>query len=226
MPDINNPVDLAEYADVIAANPNTDSKHWSLPCYNDLKAYVREHYSVLQNDICCYCKISLRHGGYGEPIEHVVPKADRPQWMFIPRNLALSCYPCNTKKNADNTLSATGLASHNYPTLSADFTIYHPHFDTWSEHIEIYHEYFLRPTSPKGISTFEICELYRFNLPLDKAKQKNWEEEPFKTRVIEQVLLDATASDEIRAQCDEITKEIIRRAKIRHQILNANNPAP
>jgi hypothetical protein len=219
MADINHPVDLAIFVTTIASNPNTESKHWNLPCYTKLKAHVREHYSVIQDDICCYCKINLRHGGYGEPIEHIVPKADRPQWMFECRNLALSCYPCNTKKNADNTLSITGLTAIDYPNNSLGFSIYHPHFDTWTDHIEVFREYFLRPISPRGIETFEVCELFRFNLPLDKAKQRNWEEEPFRSRIIENVLLDSSASQEIKNQCQDISIEIINRARLKKQIL-------
>jgi uncharacterized protein (TIGR02646 family) len=219
MADIDNPVDLAAYAIVIASNPHNTSSDWSLSCYNNLKSVVKEHYSIIQSDVCCYCKINLRHGGYGEPIEHVVPKYDRPQWMFEPRNLALSCYPCNTKKNADNTLSAAGRIAPNYPVDHLGFSIYHPHFDNWIDHIEMFHEYFIRPISNKGIETFVTCELYRFQLPLDKAKQKSWEEEPFRTRIIENVLLDSTATQEIKDQCVEISKEIIQRARRKKEIL-------
>lgn len=219
MADINHPVNLDQFADTIANNPHDEGGNWSLGCYSALKAHVKEHYSIIQNDVCCYCKINLRHGGYGEPIEHVVPKSDRPQWMFIPKNLALSCYPCNTKKNADNTLSATSITSVDYPSVHTGFSIYHPHFDNWNEHIQVFHEYFLLPTSDKGRETFTVCELFRLNLPLDKAKQKNWEEEPFRTRIIEQILLDNSASSELIEQCKEISKEIIRRAKRKREIL-------
>lgn len=219
MADINNPVNIDAFAAVIANNPNNEGGNWSLPCYNALKAYIKEHYSILQEDVCCYCKINLRHGGYGEPIEHIVPKKDRPQWMFLPINLALSCYPCNTKKNADNTLSVNGLASVDYPEDHTGFSIYHPHFDNWIEHIVEFRDFFLLPISDKGRETFSVCELYRLNLPLDKAKQRNWQEEPFRTQVIEQILLDPTVSQEVQGQCTAIANEIIRRANRRREIL-------
>lgn len=219
MADINNPVDLADYADTIANNPHNDGDNWSLGCYDGLKKHVKKHYADLQEDTCVYCKIDVNYGGYGEPIEHIVPKSDRPQWMFEPRNLALSCYPCNTKKNADNTLSATGLASVNYPNNPNGFSIYHPHFDTWTTHIEIYYEFFLKPRTDKGRETFEVCELYRFDLPLNKAKRKDLQGEPLRIQVIEKVLSDPDATTEIKDQCKRISKEIIRRDKNRRAIL-------
>ncbi len=98
MPDISPPINLAQYAELISINPHDNGEDWSLGCYANLKASIKEHYSILQEDVCFYCKINLRHAGYSEPTEHIVPKSDKPQWMFEPRNLALSCIPCNTKK--------------------------------------------------------------------------------------------------------------------------------
>lgn len=219
MPDIDIPVDIVLYAHVIASNPQTTSSDWSLPCYKDLKDYIKEYYSIIQEDICCYCKINLRHGGYGEPIEHIVPKDDRPQWMFEPKNLALSCYPCNTKKNADNTLSKSGKVSVTYPSTTNAFSIYHPHFDVWDQHFEVFRKYFLKPTSKKGKETFDVCELYRINLPLDRAKLKGIKEENFRIRVISLVLIDPTLSTKIIKQCTDISREIIYRAKVRKGVL-------
>ena len=222
MAEINNPVDTTAYAITIANNPQNISTDWNLPCYNALKVHIKGHYSVIQDDICCYCKVSLRHAGYGEPIEHIVPKDDRPRWMFEPRNLALSCYPCNTKKNADNTLSAAGKLSLPYPANANGFIIYHPHYNEWDTHFEIFHRYFLRPKTQKGRETFKVCELYRFNLPLDKAKMKGMAEGKIRTRVISNVLADPNATPKLINQCNEISKEIIERAKRKKDILDDN----
>lgn len=200
---------------ILANNPPVTGDDWSNAVYNSIKTSIKEYHSIMQEDTCCYCQVNLRHGGYGEPIEHIVPKKDRPQWMFEPRNLALSCYPCNTKKNADNTLSDTGLHSINYPANLDGFIIYHPHYGNYSTHIAIFHQFFLRPIDEIGRQTFETCDLYRIELALTKAKQKDWKEEPFKIQVIEKTLLDPTITDEIRNQCIDISTEIIRRAKLR-----------
>jgi hypothetical protein len=219
MPEIYPPVDLTAFANTIANNPQIVGTDWNLGCYTVMKAFIKNHYSIIQEDFCCYCKTSLRHGGYGEPIEHIVPKDDRPRWMFVPRNLALSCYPCNTKKNADNTLSAAGLGSVNYPTTANGFIIYHPHFNNWDNHFEVFHKYFLKPTSPKGRATFKVCELYRFNLPLDKAKMNGIKEESIRARVLTKIFNDPDATDEIISQGKEISLEIIRRAREKKAIL-------
>jgi len=222
MPDIEKPVDLTEFADILANNPQDTNKDWNLSPYDKIKSHIKDHYSILQEDICFYCKINLRHGGYGEPIEHIVPRKDRPKWMFEPKNLALSCYTCNTKKKADNTLSSTGKISVLYPISTTGFSIYHPHFDTWTSHFEIFHTYFLKPKSTKGRETFKVCELYRYSLPLDKAKQKGIKEEPFRTRIISKVLSDPNSSRKLIQQCNEISFEIIRRARKKLEILNSN----
>lgn len=218
MPEIHPPVDLSAYANTIANNPQNIGTDWNLGAYSAMKQHIKDYYSILQEDICCYCKTPLRHGGYGEPIEHIVPKDDRPDWMFIPKNLALSCYPCNTKKNADNTLSARGLASANYPTTADGFIIYHPHFNKWDNHFKVFHNYFLIPTSPKGRTTFKVCELYRFNLPLDKAKMRGINEETIRAKVLTKVFNDPDATPQVINQCKEISKEIIRRAKIKNAL--------
>jgi hypothetical protein len=219
MPEINHPVNIVDFADAIANNPHNESAHWSLGCYNDLKRHIKEHYSIIQGDVCFYCKIGIRYGAYGEPIEHIVPKDDRPQWMFEPKNLALSCYPCNTKKNADNTLSDAGRLAVNYPIHSDGFSIYHPHFDNWNDHMEVFHVYFIRPISDKGRETFSVCDLFRFSLPIDKAKRHDWEEEPFRIRVIQQVLIDPDADQETIDQCTLLSNDIIRRALLKRQIM-------
>jgi hypothetical protein len=219
MPEIYPSVDLAAYANTIANNPQNVSTDWDRGCYDALKAHIRNHYSILQEDICCYCKISLRFGAYGDPIEHIVPKNNRPRWMFVPKNLALSCYTCNTKKRTKNTLSPNGNASVNYPTNEDGFIIYHPHFNNWDEHFMVFYEFFLKPVSPKGRETFIICELYRINLPLDKAKLKGINEETIRAKVLTKVFNDPDASPQVINQCKEISKEIIRRAKIKKAIL-------
>lgn len=221
MADIDYPVNLAEYEATILANPHSDGDNWGLPCYAGLKKKVKEHYADLQEDKCIYCRIDVNYGGYGEPIEHIVPKADRPQWMFVPKNLALSCYPCNTKKNAKNTLAVSGLTSIDYPENSNDFLIYHPHFDEWTTHFLEFHEFFLLPRTQKGQETFEVCQLYRLDLPLNKAKKKDLQGEDFRIRVIEKALSDPSVSGKVKDQCKQISKEIIRRARNRKLILES-----
>lgn len=213
MADIDNPVDLSAYKDIIENNSHDKGEDWDLGCYSGLKEHVKIHYTDLQDDICFYCKIGFNYGGYLEPIEHIVPKSARPEWMFEPKNLAISCGPCNTKKHAKNTLSPKGRDCVNYPTHSDDFLIYHPHFDTWSTHFEEFHQFFIRPKTEKGRETFEVCKLYRFDLPLNKAKQKNLKGEPFNLQIVEKVLTDPSINEELKEQCNKIVSEIIRRDK-------------
>lgn len=170
MAEINYPVDLATYTAVLKNNPCSKNTDWELNCYLNVKAHIRNHYSIIQEDKCCYCKISLRHGAYAEPIEHIVPRADVPEWMFTPKNLALSCSPCNTKKKAKNTLTPIAVGRKKYPKRENGFLIFHPHFNRWDQHFVEFRKYFILPKSQKGRETCRVCDLYRLNLPLDKAK--------------------------------------------------------
>jgi uncharacterized protein (TIGR02646 family) len=143
----------------------------------ELKDLIKTHYSIIQDDLCAYCRTYLRINGYGEPIEHIVPKSDKLKWMFHPKNLCLSCYGCNTKKGTKNTL--VNISAHtpnsytNYPTNSSDFNIIHPHFDSYSVHI-IEENLICKPrnNSNKGAKTIEVCELNRLDLIYTRARIK------------------------------------------------------
>ena len=88
----------------------------------------------------------------------------------------------------------------------------------------LFYEFFLIPKTPKGIETFKICHLYRMELPLNKAKRKDLQGEPFRIQVIEKLLSDPSASPKIIDQCVKIGKEIVRRGKNRMAIFAAKRP--
>jgi len=50
MPEIYPPVDLAAFANTIANNPQNVSTDWDRGCYDALKAHIKDHYSILQDD--------------------------------------------------------------------------------------------------------------------------------------------------------------------------------
>lgn len=145
------------------------STSWTSPSYKSIKVFIKKHYSIFQDNKCAYCRMPINFGGYGDPIEHIVPKSHKTFWMFHPKNLCLSCYGCNTKKRDKNTLLNDHVtysnAYKNYPTNSADFKIVHPTFDNYSKHIKI-NGIFCTPKdgSIKGANTIEICQLNRLDL--------------------------------------------------------------
>jgi hypothetical protein len=186
----------------LAANTPSKSKDWTASKYKTLKERIKYHYTVVQDEICPYCRTDLRRGGFGEPIEHIVPKDEFPRWMFEPLNLALSCYGCNTKKNAKNTLVNIAVSKTSpYPSNPADFKIIHPHMDIFSTYISQKHNLFFVSTQPKGINTIKICDLNRLDLLFYKAKQSGLTtDESIKNQLIkiqslpgiEQVIIEAT----------------------------------
>lgn len=145
------------------------STSWSNSSYNKIKIYIKKHYSIFQDNKCAYCRLPINFGGYGEPIEHIVPKSHKNFWMFHPRNLCLSCYGCNTKKSNKNILVNGYLkyskAYKNYPLNSKDFLIVHPHFDNYAKHIK-FDGIICVPnnTSIKGMNTIDVCKLNRLDL--------------------------------------------------------------
>lgn len=148
----------------------SNHKDWSKSKYDVLKNKIKFHYSVLQNDTCAYCRETVRFDGYGEPIEHIIPKSTAPEWMFEAKNLCLSCYGCNTKKSKTNTYLKTYNSGDPYPTNGNDISIIHPHFNSFSNYIDSNELIFkARGTNTKGLNTINLCKLNRPDLLFTRA---------------------------------------------------------
>lgn len=115
---------------------------------------------------CCYCqqRKTERHGLTWD-IEHIAPKSLYPQFLFNPKNLAVSCKECNIAKGEKNTLSRS--CKTIYPDSSSHFLIIHPYYDTYSDHIEIVRcgdqQTYRVKNAHKGKSTYMMCDLIRFD---------------------------------------------------------------
>tara|TARA_R110002051_G_scaffold99924_3_gene170346 strand:- start:575 stop:1243 length:669 start_codon:yes stop_codon:yes gene_type:complete len=195
---------------------------WSASRYTQLKKQIKFHYSVVQDDICPYCREEIRYGGYGEPIEHIYPKSDEPSWMFEPRNLCLSCYGCNSKKHNKTTTINGYVKSQNYPNESELFRIVHPHLDKYSKHIDS-NNIFLRPraNSEKGRETIRICQLNRMDLLIKRAKRNSQSKKAMIDFNIDQ-LCSSYSTNEERKQAAIFIQDLIERAKHLKNIKKAN----
>lgn len=150
--------------------PKSD-KTWA-KSHKALKDHIRLHYSVVQDDICAYCRLPLRFGSYGEPIEHIFPKSLNSFWMYHPKNLCVSCFGCNTKKIAQPTLvndiSTYSKKYDDYPLRSTSYKIVHPHLDVFSDYIEIEKGIIYKQVKGvrgnKGNNTIDMCELNRLDV--------------------------------------------------------------
>lgn len=145
------------------------AEDWNHSALKSFKERVRVHYCKQQNKKCAYCRMDISLATSYSHIEHIVPKSLHPEWMYEPLNLCVACANCNSAKNNREVLSDKNALV--LPMDSSGYIIIHPHFDHYSEHIEIVDGLLYRGLTPKGIKTIEICNLTRIGLLLERAKQ-------------------------------------------------------
>lgn len=134
-----------------------------------LKKEIREFYLTNQEYKCAYCRQKkLEKHGMTWDIEHILPKSIYPQFILEPENLAMVCKACNQAKSNQNPLSSgTAKKILKYPKKSTQYKIIHPHFDVYSQHMEIHQlgsRVLFIPVlgSEKGNFTHRVCNLIRF----------------------------------------------------------------
>lgn len=158
--------------DIIEKAPPLTSTDWSKDSYNVIKQRIKGELLLHQFDRCAYCRKELEAAGKYEPLEHIVPKTEKPTWMLIPKNLALCCDRCNNLKNDNKILAPTFEADTILPEISEAYLIFHPHFDNWGDHFEFEEDIFIvAKTDDKGKQTIKSCQLYRFNVIINRAKE-------------------------------------------------------
>lgn len=158
-----------------AAQPPTVKEDWTKKdyYYNPIKQRVKAELYVGQFDKCAFCRKVLEADGKYEPLEHIVAKSAKPKWMLEPKNLLLLCDSCNNLKGTANTLHDDYEGVQDLPELSEAYIVYNPHYDTWNEHLSIEDELFIVAVpDSKGAETIRAYELYRYNVIVNKAKEK------------------------------------------------------
>jgi len=197
----------------------TDHKKWSDTKYNSLKKHIKYHLSVVQDNICAYCREPIHFNGYGDPIEHIVAKSLKPKWMFHPKNLCLACYGCNTKKSSKETMvgnaASYGSEYADFRTNSSDYSILHPYFDKFSD--LIIEEGFIFKQNPadhtgKGDETIRICELNRLDLLYTRARKKAKNNSSMHSLAVK-IINDPNSSKEDIKLAKNMVAEIVKRFK-------------
>ncbi|QUM90198.1 hypothetical protein HWV03_16015 [Moritella sp. 36] len=128
----------------------------------DLRSYIRGHYRKEQKEKCAYCQKDLSTvSALNCHVEHIVPKSRYDSFMFETKNLCVACADCNQIKNEKDTLTllSGNKVRKKYPRSSSGFSIIHPHFDDYEEHIEIYYRKWYIDLTPKGHFTIGACKL-------------------------------------------------------------------
>lgn len=157
---------MFHYDDIDAAKlmayPPYSNNCWEKFRYNRVKQNLKTYYCRSQKRICTYCKTELEVGCDADHIEHIVHKEFRPQWMFEPLNLGISCSHCNTAKGVQHALHRFAQRAVVLPVASRFYKIIHPHFDVYSDHIELEDGLFVKAiTHTKGEETIRMCRLWR-----------------------------------------------------------------
>lgn len=149
---------------------NYDKDDWKKESLDPFKKRLRDYLRPLQNRRCAYCRCVIHRNEASEEIEHIIPKHAKPQWMYTPMNLCLSCKMCNTKKSKKTVYFLPHTQVVAFPTTSADYKIIHPYLDRYSEHIDIVEGILYRGISDKGRETITLCELNRYQLAATRAE--------------------------------------------------------
>lgn len=162
MPYVHTAEDLA----VLNTDYPATSSDWNKEKYAPIKERIIAHLRTQQDHHCCYCKNPLGYDLKQVDIEHIIPKSTHVRFTFEPKNLALSCPSCNTKKSIKNVLVSE---IKKYPNNHAKFLIVHPHFSNYSDHIGLIGGVIYSGIDQRGNNTISMCELSRLGLARNNA---------------------------------------------------------
>lgn len=188
-----------------------DKDHWENNCLNDFKGRFRRDMLPKQNYRCAYCRRELHTNEVTPEIEHIVPKSLKPNWMYEPFNLCLSCKLCNTKKgHVKKTLEDETVEE--MPQDTKAYKMIHPHLDRYSENIEFVGDILYRGISNKGKYTIWLCELNRYEVAAARAMELIKQGAIDETRTV--LVLTDKDNQELVDNLDAFLEDIKNRIKI------------
>ncbi|AXQ31511.1 hypothetical protein D0B54_23740 [Solimonas sp. K1W22B-7] len=171
MADISNPTCFSEADRKLIAKTlaNVEFSHasWNEDELAVLRSFMRNHYRDMQLGVCAFCRnaVSLQSASNCH-VEHIAPKSLYRHFMFEPKNLCVICADCNEIKRDQEVMNdvpdtvVRGVTRRRYPRSASAFWIVHPHFDTWTDHIEQFGMFYV-DKSRKGHFTIGACRLNR-----------------------------------------------------------------
>lgn len=125
-------IEPALLAKLHAKSPALQQKTWDYSSgrARAFKDAITEQMLVIQSVRCAYCGSRLH--GTRHHRDHIAPKESHPEFTFLPENLVLACYTCNSdyKRAADTIITKSKIYAY------CTFSIIHPHFDEPSDHIQ------------------------------------------------------------------------------------------
>jgi len=183
--------------------------------YENYKKDLKEQHYFKQTRRCAYCRTKLRTDAYWEDLDHIVSQTEKGNWIFYPKNLIVTCEPCNRLKNAVSTLSNPN--TKYFPLYSKGFNIFNPHFDKWSDHFIIEKGIFLKgKPGTKGPNTYNYCHLYRYDIIIDYVdEQRIWN--VFTMRRLTHKLKDIQKGSLEETHINKAIEHILKRKKHQQQ---------
>lgn len=188
------------------ASANKSPNDWANEAYSTLKKTIKDHYIKEQDYTCFYCRQRwvIDHNRAWDT-EHIVPRSSHVEFMFEPKNLCITCIECNTSKKAQPILK-NKISTRRYPTNPNAYTIVHPHFDEYDDHLEVCAPGQLyRHKTDKGEHTIYIYRLNRF---LKIAGRKEKTKSSDKVKQLAACLLTANSEADSDAYQDEMLLHI------------------
>ncbi|EIW0149338.1 HNH endonuclease [Klebsiella pneumoniae] len=194
-----------------------------------IRKEIRKHYLKEQGHLCAYCRMH-NHTSHGLSwdIDHILPKDRYPQFLFQPLNLILACKECNGfKSNKIPLMDENQFLRYKYPQDEKQFSIIHPHFDRYSDNIEIekvgnYYAYTY--LTDKGLETIITCKLSRYSF----VESYGTEDIDTINAIEQQVLVnDSYENDQDFIDIPQIyLNEIIRRLHSRRLVIKKSAEFP
>lgn len=135
---------------------------WSDDDLDFVRKEIKDYYIKEQDYVCVYCRQNLKsNNGRVWDVEHIISRESVHEFMFTPENLCVSCPDCNQRKGDSRITSSK--ARKKLPSESRFYSIIHPHFDRYSDHVDAVKpgEFYISKTK-KGENTISICGLNRF----------------------------------------------------------------
>jgi len=168
-------------------NPPFVIGDWDKSVYDRLRNNIRSDYYTNQLGCCFYCKTELEANAYSAHLDHIINKALKPQWMFLPMNLVLTCYACNVQKGQKRTVRSFVRLDNMVimPTHSTHYKIVHPYFDIYDHHLELEDGLFIKAkNNDKGAATIEMCKLWRPIYAARRAKEQGISDADKQTKIL------------------------------------------
>jgi|GEM_PF-1380581 len=153
-----------ELAKIAAALAAKGPKAWEDDDLADLRLRIKKLRLAEQKNQCCYCRqlIPTDHG-LAWNLDHVLVRKLYPQFCYEADNLAASCIDCNIAKSIyDALVKSMTRPPKKFPTQSAAYTLCHPRYDTYEDHLMRVADYFYVPLDDKGVETVKACKLHRY----------------------------------------------------------------